>query len=746
MRVSHPLHYLLSRKIDRSRHTTTSMSAALRSATKAASQLDSGGGDDGTGNVGSAADQQHFHELYTAWIKDANERVGPESLKRFRLLFDEGVKDRTIVLRHCHLGANFCITLSTLVARSGLTKLDLRGNLIGDTGSEPLAHLLREAPALTYLDVGSNGIRYAGIEAISSSIATHRKLQTVIFGSAEPRDPHANELLPSAAKVLLDACSRCRSLKELDLSHTPVGGQGSQEAFPYAAKILTSAGGLSSLKLPGTEMSHGSAIALVDAMAQVPLSSSGSLTALDLSDNPALNYQCGVALGHLIEDRSKRTLPSPLKELRLDNLPNLGERGSATLFASLAHDRGLETLTMKSGCVDDDAAASLCRSLETNATLVHLDLTANALSEAAAVSMARALVRHPALATLTLSFNKIRDDGACALAALLERNQSLTALNLASTWVGDRGAVALGVALAGNTTLISLCLSDNHISDDGGMALAALLDKNTTLRTCVLNGNSINHSTTLQTNRIITRNRAAKRAERPNQLKREVVMLHYQLYKLDEAKAELDTHRTKKHDIERQQERFEAQFHNDEAEFRKKKKDLQDRMQQQQQEMARLEGRLKQSQEEFVRFCRKNEEDVKFLEVRLAEETQERQKTEEELHRVQQEVTGWEASRTQRLDDLKKQIEFAKEERDRWAAQAKTLREQAEQGKQKLREVQEQQSAAAAAAAAKAAGAKKGTATGGAASAATTKANSDIDALLLATSSSSAVGAATSAS
>ena len=137
--------------------------------------------------------------------------------------------------------------------------------------------------------------------------------------------------------------------------------------------------------------------------------------------------------------------------------------------------------------------------------------------------------------------------------------------------LGTERAIAMGVALASNRVLSALLLADNHISDDGGTAFAALLDKNRSLQRCTMNGNSVQHATITQIAKIAARNKQIKQDEVPSRLRREVIKLHYQMYKLEEAKIELESQRTKKAEIDRAQEKFEAQFREEEAEYRKRK-------------------------------------------------------------------------------------------------------------------------------------------------------------------------------
>jgi Ran GTPase-activating protein (RanGAP) involved in mRNA processing and transport len=638
--------------------------------------------------------EQLYTELYGAWRKDVREgAANAESQNKFRELMEKGLREKGVVLRAAHIGVNVSLSLASLLSRSNVVKVDLYQNIIQDAGCEAVAHLVREAPSLTHVNLGANDIGPPGVLVLAAVVAAHKRLQVLILGSTS-REHHVNRIDPAAGKTLLEACIRCKTLKVLDLTRNPLG-RGSQEAFPLVGKLVMGSATLQVLRLGETEMSNESGLLLAQAVARSP-----SLAELDVSTNH-LTHRVGAAFAQLFEERARRSSPSALKSLFLHATPLLGERGAGPLFRSLSGDRGLSTLTLHSSCVDDEAVLQLCDALDSNGVLTHLDLHTNNITDAGATELARALVGHPALQYLGLARNKVRDDGACALAAMLEHNKTVDTLDLDEAWVGDRGAVALGVALSGNTTLHTLRLAGNHISEDGGAALIALLDKNKAVQACSLKGNGIFHNTMLQGARVVDRNKKAREDEVPNKLKREVVRLHYQLYKLEEAKAELKTHRQRKEDVEAAQERFELQFREDEMEYHRHKKELEDSHKEQEHSCKSLEESLVTMKLTFDRFVVSNDADVQLFTERLDAEVAERVKAEEELARVQGNIANAEGLRAEKVAALHKKIEDAKEDRDRWVGQTKEYRSKAEQAQGKLDELQAQSATDAAAAAAR---------------------------------------------
>jgi Ran GTPase-activating protein (RanGAP) involved in mRNA processing and transport len=629
------------------------------------------------------SEEQVYSELYSSWLKDTREKNSSDAKKVFRDVVERSFNDKQkeVALRKERIGVNTTITLATLLARSGVVKLDLYHNVLRDTGCEAVAHLLREAPAMTYLNLGANDIGSLGVQALSLAVATHKKLQTLNLGT-EVSDTYVNRIDHGCAKILLDGCIRSKSLKALDLSRNPIG-KGSQDAFPFLQQLILQSSVLQSLKLADVALNTDSALLLAQAVAK-----NNSIALLDLAGNN-LGPAVGEALGKMLADRSTRSTPSALKTLVLSDNPLIGERNGATsIFNGLAGDKGLNQLSMDNCGIDDTAILVLCQSLAINGTMTHLNLQRNAMTEAGATELARSLLRHPALVHLALAHNKIKDEGTCALASMLEVNGSIQTLDLENTWVGDRGAIALGVALATNKSIATLRLSNNHISDEGGNALVALIEKNRSLQHCSLKGNNMYHCTVMHAQRITGRNRQSKQDEVPNKLKKEVIKLHYQMYKLEEAKTELENQRSKKVDIDKTQERFEQQFRQEEAEFRKKQKELIEQQQQQLSQSQHFENQMKSIAENYQRMLAQHEVDMGTARERYEAEVAEREKAEEELRRVHQEIEHAESLREQRMEELRVKIEETKADREKWIAQTKEVRGQIEEAQARLKELE----------------------------------------------------------
>ncbi|RNF18723.1 uncharacterized protein Tco025E_04531 [Trypanosoma conorhini] len=701
------------------------------------------------------SEEQVFGDLYLAWLKDTGEKNSNDSRKLFRELMEHGFRERQIVLRKERLGANAAASLASLLHRSPLTRLDLHGNTLRDSGCEMVAHLVRDLPNLLYLDLGANDIGPQGIQALSYVVAAHKKLQTLILGSAA-QDAYANRINAASATSLLEGCLRSRTLRHLDLSGSTIGepddrsrlygaagavefnvapplrfssrpsssvarrnqassttqasssgkgpdgggggaagagGAGSgatddaesgldghlRRPIDVLAELIRTSATLTTLKLREVRLTTDAALRIIHAAME-----SASFAFVDLSGN-LLTGPVGDAFGELVWGRTKKQRPSGLHTILLSNNPlmepNCG-MPPPRLFSALSSDRLVVCLHLDNCGVDDAAIVPLCRALGTNGALQSLHLDHNAITSDGAVMLARALCRHIYLQDVSLEGNIIRDEGICAFASMLEMNQTLLSLNLAHTWMGERALVALGVALVDNRTLRRLNIGENHFTEDATEAFAALLESNHHLLRCRMNGNSIGHHTVLRIEKTTARNREAYRNLEKDDLEKDVIHLHYQMYKLDEARAELENLQRKKMELGRALEALEAQFKQDRADAEKRERSLQETLENciaQEahclDEKKRLDGELEQAQKQI-------EIDMELAKERLEAEVAVREKIEEEHRQLKLQLDDVLNNGPQREAAKRQYLQDVNEDCQRWTMQLKeyrsaTLEEQA---------------------------------------------------------------------
>ena len=218
-----------------------------------------------------------------------------------------------------------------------------------------------------------------------------------------------------------------------------------------------------------------------------------------------------------------KTLPSPIKELRLINwsllsrslleldtvatklvamhiaiallinnsLQTLNISLSRILLSeraeflgrALAFNMSLQKLNICTE-IGDNGIAHIAIGLQTNTTLRTLNISQCNISDEGAESLARALAVNSSLQELDISFNKIGDNGIAHIATALQTNTTLRTLDISWCIISSKGAESLARALAVNRSLqeLKIC-SKINIGDNGIAHIATALQTNTTMRT-----------------------------------------------------------------------------------------------------------------------------------------------------------------------------------------------------------------------------------------------------------------------
>ncbi|KAG5505610.1 hypothetical protein JIQ42_08376 [Leishmania sp. Namibia] len=348
------------------------------------------------------------------------------------------------------------------------------------------------------------------------------------------------------------------------------------------------------------------------------------------------------------------------------------------LLLALSHDQFITTLILDDCAMNDIALYTLCRSLMTNKTLRVLSMRHNYLSSDGIVQLGRSLCRHPCLERLLLTDNSIEDEGACALAtALGQPDAPLVELDVAKTWLGDRGLIALGVALQTNVSLRVLHASDNHFTHNGGTSFAALLESNRSVVQCELGATSVPHHILLRVKRTTARNRSRAENADADALKAEVVRLHYQKYKLLEAQLELEALRESNAEMKRTTENFELQAKQDQSDFVKRIRELEEQIDNAKQQETRYTEQKAKLEADLAKAERAHEEDMTYMADRLAVEVGLREKAEAELQELQLQLKDWQENGAEREARKRAQLAALKADQEAWSSQRKAYRERA---------------------------------------------------------------------
>ncbi|CCW70269.1 unnamed protein product [Phytomonas sp. Hart1] len=501
---------------------------------------------------------------------------------------------------------------------------------------------------------------------------------------------------------------------------------------------------LDKLRLRNVGLSGPGALRLISA-----LHDNFALTVLDISNNN-LPPEVGDAIGSLLMERTSVRNQLSLKALYLNgnyffSLPSAGSmerqvmsacttrpsiieeeyrstairsvsfaailgssRKTSTmlLLSALSHDRILTTLELDRCGIELNAIRTLCRALLNNTTLQCLSLRDNKICTTAAVDLGRVLCHHHALRRLCLAGNRIKDEGACAMATLLRvvslnsaeeapgapsstSASSLEVLDLQRTWLSDRGLIALGVALRLNETLRVLHLHDNFFTDQSGEAFAALVEENHSLVRCQLGSTSVPYPVVARVQRVMERNRRALERREQDELNREVIALHYQNYKLEEARIELESMQYKSSELKRALDQVELQCKQDQSEFAKKCNELEEHIKNYTDQAARMKDERETLEADAKKASEEFEVDMSEAKGKLEAEIKQREQVEEEHRRVAQELEFWKGNPQEREVAKHAQLEQAKKEAREWELQRKTYREQIDALSVKVRALEE---------------------------------------------------------
>eukprot|EP01064_Diplonema_japonicum_P027724 TRINITY_DN4072_c1_g1_i3.p1 TRINITY_DN4072_c1_g1~~TRINITY_DN4072_c1_g1_i3.p1 ORF type:complete len:687 (+),score=111.46 TRINITY_DN4072_c1_g1_i3:253-2313(+) len=618
--------------------------------------------------VGKGKDAEElFSQVFMAWLKDTRETMTTERAKMFREVFDKGVTEKEFTMRTMRLGINTAIAIAQALLRVPLQKLDLCENFLRDSGVESLGSLIKDSAHLTHLNLGGNDIGHLGMVHLSMALQAHKRIQVLILGSSDS-DTHANKIGPISGKALGDAVRKNKSLKVLDLSRNPLGSGGDQEAF----KMLTSAcdghHSLTTLRLGSTNLASESATELIQ-----KLMLQNSIQELCLQGND-LGPSVAETAAKCFQDKAEKRQRISLQRLDFHDNPRLGERGTSPLFNSLCYvESHVTLLNMRNTGVTDDAVLCLANALKYSTSLQTVNLSSNHITELGCMALAQQLESNVSVTFLSLSGNKIRCEGVVALASTLETNSYLVTLELDSTRLSDQGTIALGVSLAANTSLEYLKLTSNHISDEAGKAFCSLLDKNRTVQNILIKGNQVDHATLARLKKMLKRNKQHKENEIPNKLHKEVIRLHYQRCKLQEANHELTHHQKARTKLQEEMDSYDARLLQEREDTEKKSQELLEKVRREEQELHDISQKKVTKEKDFVKFQEDVKIDIARLSERLEEEIKRRETAEVALSEKREMLNSFLVERAQEKERLEAEVARVRTDTEKYLSQAEDM-------------------------------------------------------------------------
>jgi hypothetical protein len=163
---------------------------------------------------------------------------------------------------------------------------------------------------------------------------------------------------------------------------------------------------------------------------------------------------------------------------------HLAKGAVKALTASLAENRGLETIKFEQCFLNDDDMAEITDSLYDHPSIRHLDFSQNSAHSRALEAIADLLASdESALTSLNLSSQILGEQEELDFASLakavvaLHSNTSLRKLDISGNKYSDSAVEALAVCLSVNSSLQTLEVNDSHISEHGIRILANNLPK-----------------------------------------------------------------------------------------------------------------------------------------------------------------------------------------------------------------------------------------------------------------------------
>jgi len=201
--------------------------------------------------------------------------------------------------------------VSSLLPLTGLAKLDLNYNSIGDDGAKQVAQLIQDGSSLTFLDLVKNSIQAPGVQALAEALGKNRSLKALHLGM--------NQIGDEGLMHLAGALTTNETLLTLDIEVNQIGAKGVEEL----AVVLTDFNRtLTAINLQDNQIGDEGAVALAKV-----LEHSETLGMLDIRTNQITGFGCGAVAAAL----SKSVAPF----LDLDIRSNSMEASVHSLFEEL---------------------------------------------------------------------------------------------------------------------------------------------------------------------------------------------------------------------------------------------------------------------------------------------------------------------------------------------------------------------------------------------------------------------------
>ena len=387
-----------------------------------------------------------------------------------------------------------------LVYYCTLTKVNISGYSIHQSGAYNLAIILSKNNDLQELDMSYNNLQTEGIKII---------LRAIRFSNLTKLNISANS---ADLIVIVKVLSQATKLEELDLSYNKLNNSDVKRFFTISRNIFVN---LIKLNISGIfhEISDEAAADLAYIFSQ-----NNKLNELDLSNNNLYPEAASIILNGLNA--------SGLIKFRISH-NNISDRAAVDIATFLCKCFNLQELDLSYNSLQDTGATEICRA--NISTLISFNISHNNITIKAADDVANFLSYNSQMQTFDLSSNGLLEVGVRNILKDMQVVQSLfnlSELNISngsvinetirqlinillcntelkqvdlsfnSLFVSDAVKILQGMKNISN--LVTIDLSYNNITDEAADELATVLLHNTSLQSIDLSYNNLSTSDAIQ--------------------------------------------------------------------------------------------------------------------------------------------------------------------------------------------------------------------------------------------------------
>jgi Ran GTPase-activating protein (RanGAP) involved in mRNA processing and transport len=344
----------------------------------------------------------------------------------------------TVNFDFCNVGPGIKALMEGIRSSPSIAKLSLKGNQLGDGGTEMLSDILPKT-RLQFVNLYDNCIQHFGAQALGCAIAISPHLQELQLGQ--------NNVGTRGCNYLAEGITKSSSFRTLGLAWNGIDPDG----VAALAKALTPTSNLSSLNLSHNNVNTEGALALQGGILQ-----SKVLEKLDL-EGCNMDEEAVQLLMEAIQ-----SCPS-LLSLNLA-MAEIHPMAATALAATLAASTSITALSLRHTLLSEDVAEILAQGLSQSRSLRHLDLQGCNLALTGITALAEGIAKAKRLETLNLVQNGIGEEGAKALANGIARAPCFRSLNLLYNDLGPSGSHALMQSMQQSCTFNSMELTTTDVA------------------------------------------------------------------------------------------------------------------------------------------------------------------------------------------------------------------------------------------------------------------------------------------